>query len=66
MEHRAPHKGVITQTKRDKLIAKEGPSKNSFLSPALGVTTSLVNNLIASLKGCANPTNLTLLGPLRN
>ena len=31
----------------------------------LGKTNSLENNLIASLKGCINPINLTLLGPLR-
>jgi len=30
-----------------------------------GKTNSLENNLIASLKGCINPINLTLLGPLR-
>jgi len=31
----------------------------------LGKINSLENNLIASLKGCISPINLTLLGPLR-
>ena len=30
-----------------------------------GNTSSLENNLIASLNGCIRPINLTLLGPLR-
>lgn len=31
-----------------------------------GITCSLVNNLIASLKDCKIPDNPTLLGPFRN
>jgi len=32
----------------------------------VGQTTSFVNNLIASLKGCGTPASPTLFGPLRN
>jgi hypothetical protein len=63
---KAPQKGVIHHTNKDKLIANEGPSKKKLLLPTKGVTISLENNLMASLNGCTNPTNPTLLGPLRS
>ena len=42
-----------------------GAIKNCFGLDEEGHTISLENSLIASLKGCKTPTNLTLLGPLR-
>jgi len=42
-----------------------GAIKNCFGLEEEGHTISLENSLIASLKGCKIPTNLTLLGPLR-
>jgi len=48
------------------MIATDGPARNKDGFPTVGVTDSLVNNLIASLKGWGIPINPTLFGPLRS
>merc|ERR1712110_812274 len=42
-----------------------GETKYWNIFDKFGKTNSLENNLIASLKGCISPINLTLFGPLR-
>ena len=64
----------------EKTISLKGNKKNlikTIINPNIGEikywnifdkfgnTSSLENNLIASLNGCIRPINLTLLGPLR-
>jgi|TARA_B100001146_G_scaffold220559_1_gene229429 hypothetical protein len=43
-----------------------GAKKYWKILAKLGNTNSLEKSLMASLKGCASPTILTLLGPFRN
>jgi len=48
------------------VMANAGLNKNREELEEVGRTTSFVNSLIASLKGCGTPANPTLFGPLRN
>lgn len=61
-----PPEGSTTQIARDRAIARAGLRLNTTELLMTGLTGSLENSLIASLKGCRIPPVLTLFGPLRS
>ena len=63
-----PHPPARPNTCQDiniKIIAKAGENRKITLFELEIIVNSLENNLIASLKGCKTPPQLTLLGPNR-
>ena len=57
--------GIKIQNNNISASIIKGQRKNIVLFLKFGIRISFKNNLIASLKGCSIPKNLTLLGPLR-